>query len=359
MRGRHQFSINFVQYLDTQGNEDLPLPDWAKDTPLLLSIYENMVFARLLDQKAVALQRTGQMGTYPSVLGQEAISVCIGLAMSKDDVLAPYYRDAPAQIIRGMSPAEILMYWGGDERGGNLNMDSKDLPICVPIATQLTQAAGVATAMKIKQEKHVVVTSCGDGATSKGDFMETLNLAGVWDLPLVVVVNNNQWAISVPLEQQTRAKTLAQKSIAAGIEGIQVDGNDPIAVYDAISHAIEQAREKSQPTLIEAVSYRLCDHTTADDASRYRSQEQLKAHWQEEPIRRFQHFLHQRGDWDEEKEKALQTRCQQNIDKAVTDYLSIEAESCEATVDYLYAFLPYSMENQREEIKRKAAHEPS
>ena len=355
MRGRQQFSIHFLQYLDPEGNLDLPLPEWTTDRPLLLSIYENMVLARLLDQKAVALQRTGQMGTYPSILGQEAISVCTGLAMAKNDVLVPYYRDAPAQIIRGMSPAEIFMYWGGDERGGNLNTVSRDLPICVPIATQLTQAAGVATALKIKGEDSVVVTSCGDGATSKGDFMEALNLAGVWDLPIVFVINNNRWAISVPLAQQTRAATLAQKAIAAGIEGIQVDGNDPIAVYEAITQAIERARQDQTPTLIEALSYRLCDHTTADDASRYRDADELKAHWQEEPILRFQQFLHQQGLWDAEREMALQSRCQQTIDQAVEEYLAVKAEPATAIIDYLHAFLPYTLESQRSEIQQKEA----
>jgi len=354
MRGRQQFSIHFLQYLDPAGKLDLPLPEWITDTPLLLSIYENMVLARLLDQKAVALQRTGQMGTYPSILGQEAISVCTGLAMAQDDVLVPYYRDAPAQIIRGMSPAEVFMYWGGDERGGNLKGASRDLPICVPIATQLTQAAGVATALKIKGDNAVVVASCGDGATSKGDFMEALNLAGVWDLPIVFVINNNRWAISVPLAQQTRAATLAQKAIAAGIEGIQVDGNDPIAVYEAISQAIAGARE-NKPTVIEALSYRLCDHTTADDASRYRDAEELKAHWQEEPIVRFQQFLHQQGLWDAAREKALQQRCQQVIDAAVAQYLALEAEPNSAIIDYLHAFLPYTLESQRGEIQQKEA----
>ncbi|MBQ0719672.1 MAG: pyruvate dehydrogenase (acetyl-transferring) E1 component subunit alpha [Gammaproteobacteria bacterium] len=359
MRGRQQFSIQFLQYLDPEGNLDLPLPAWTDNTPLLHAIYENMVLARLLDQKAVALQRTGQMGTYPSILGQEAISVCTGLAMAEHDVLVPYYRDAPTQIIRGTSPAEIFMYWGGDERGGNLNRASRDLPICVPIGTQLTQAAGVATALKIKGEEAVVVTSCGDGATSKGDFMEALNVAGVWDLPIVFIINNNRWAISMPLAQQTRAATLAQKAIAAGIDGIQVDGNDPIAVYEAISKAIQRARESHQPTLIEALSYRLCDHTTADDASRYRDGEELKAHWKEEPIRRFQEFLHQQGLWDADREKTLQQQCQQVIDAALDEYLAMEDEPDSAIVDYLHAFLPYAMESQRSAIQQRASEENS
>ena len=354
MRGRHRFSIPFLRYLDYQGRPDTPLPAWTEQNEVLLSIYENMVLARTLDQKAIALQRTGQLGTYPSILGQEAIGVCIGLAMSANDVLVPYYRDAPAQMIRGMQLEEILLYWGGDERGGNFNSASQDLPPCVPIATQLSQAAGIATAMKIKKENRVTVATCGDGATSKGDFMEALNVAGVWNLPIVFVINNNQWAISAPLKEQTATATLAQKAIAAGIDGIEVDGNDPIAVYEAVSTAIEQARKEHRPTLVEALSYRLSDHTTADDASRYRDQEEVKNQWKQEPIARFRNFMHEQNIWDANQEQDLQQRCQARVESAVDKYLNMTPEPPEAMIDYLYEFLPAALESQREAIISKA-----
>ncbi len=354
MRGRHRFAIPFLQYLDTHGEVDVPLPAWTSDIERLQKLYEQMVLARTLDQKAVALQRTGQLGTYPSTLGQEAVGVAIGLAMQADDVLVPYYRDAIAQILRGMPPENILLFWGGEERGSDPGGASQDFPPCVPVATQLSHAAGVATAMKLRNESRVTLVTCGDGATSKGDFMESLNLAGVWQLPLVVVINNNQWAISVPLKQQTAAQSLAQKAIAAGIDGTQVDGNDVIAVYDAVKTALDKARKLRQPSLIEAVSYRLSDHTTADDASRYRDQKELNVHWAEEPIGRFQHFLHTRGYWDEAREKALQAHCRETVDAVVAAYLAAEAENPEAIIDYLYAFLPAALEEQREAIGRKA-----
>ena len=189
-----------------------------------------MVLTRVFDKKAIALQRTGKMGTYPSSLGQEAISVAIGSVMQKDDVLFPYYREYGAQFLRGVTMTEIFQYWGGDERGMDYKGPQKDFPICVPIATHAPHAVGVAYAMKLRKEPRVAVFVCGDGATSKGDFYEAMNAAGLWKLPVVFVVNNNQWAISVRREIQTGCQTIAQKAIAAGFDGEQVDGNDIVAV---------------------------------------------------------------------------------------------------------------------------------
>lgn len=355
MRGRHRFAIPFFRYLDEEGRPEDSLPLWTRDHDLLKAIYESMVLTRTFDQKAIALQRTGQLGTYPSTLGQEAIGTCIGLAMAAEDVLVPYYRDSAAQVLRGMGWEEILLYWGGDERGGNANIHSRDLPVCVPVATQLSQAAGVATAMTIKGHAGATVVTCGDGATSKGDFLEALNVAGVWHLPLVVVINNNQWAISVPLDQQTATASLAQKAIAAGIDGVQVDGNDAIAVYDALNNALVKARHNAQATLIEAVTYRLSDHTTADDASRYRSQDEVRKNWRHEPILRFRNFLHGLELWDVEQEQALLQNCQKTVDAAVDKYLAQKPEAPEAMIDYLYEFVPASLESQRAAIIAKAA----
>ena len=355
MRGRHRFAIPFFRYLDEEGRPEDNLPPWTRDHGLLKAIYENMVLIRTFDQKAIALQRTGQLGTYPSTLGQEAIGTCIGLAMAAEDVLVPYYRDSAAQTLRGVGLEEILQYWGGDERGGNANTDSRDLPVCVPVATQLSQAAGVAMAMKIKGQSGVTVATCGDGATSKGDFLEALNVAGVWRLPLVVVINNNQWAISVPLRQQTATPTLAQKALAAGIDGVQVDGNDAIAVYDALNSGLEKARHDARATLIEALTYRLSDHTTADDASRYRDQDEVRKNWKHEPILRFRNFLHGLELWDTQQEQALLQRCQKTVDAAVKRYLACGPEAPEALIDYLHEFVPAALEGQREAIITKAA----
>ena len=185
---------------------------------VLVRLYRQMVLTRLFDQKAVALQRTGRIGTYAPTLGQEAIGVAIGALMQAEDVLVPYYRDTAVQLMRGVKMEEILLYWGGDERGSAFADPAvaEDFPLCVPIATQALHACGVASAFKIRGEHRVAVTTCGDGATSKGDFLEALNVAGAWQLPVVFVVNNNQWAISVPRRIQCGAPTLAQKAIGAG-----------------------------------------------------------------------------------------------------------------------------------------------
>jgi 2-oxoisovalerate dehydrogenase E1 component alpha subunit len=333
----------------SEGNIDKKLPKFAHDKELMLQAYRWMSLTRAFDQKAVALQRTGIIGTYPSSLGQEAISVACGMALENDDVFVPYYRDHGGYLVRGHSIEHLLLYWGGDERGSAFKPNQGsgfDMPICVPIATQASHAVGIASALKIQQKKQAVLCTLGDGASSKGDFLEALNLAGSWHLPVVFVINNNQWAISVPRHIQSGAPTLAQKGSAAGIPSIQVDGNDFIALYEVLSEALERARQRKGPMLIEAISYRLSDHTTADDASRYRPQKEVDEAWNNEPIKRFQHYIHQQGFWDKEAEVCLQDGCQTQLVKAVEAYQGFEAEQPEAMFDHLYESWPESMDDQ-------------
>lgn len=339
-----------LQFIDEHGLVATPLPPWAKNSDNLIQLYKHMVRARVFDQKAIALQRTGQLGTYASILGQEAIGVGYGAAMKSEDVLVPYYRDHAAQFIRGVTFLELLLYWGGDERGNNFKHCPEDFPNAVPIATQATQACGIASAFKIKGEHRVAVTSCGDGATSKGDFLEALNLAGTWQLPVIFMVNNNQWAISTPRHLQCGSHSLAAKAEGAGFQGIQVDGNDVIAVHHAVREAVAHAREGKGPLIIECITYRLGDHTTADDASRYRDNEIVKEAWEKEPVKRLQSFLHESGYWDEQKEKHLLQECKDSVEQAVADYLKTEPEPATAMLDYLYETLPSSYAKQREKI---------
>ncbi|RMF15424.1 MAG: pyruvate dehydrogenase (acetyl-transferring) E1 component subunit alpha [Gammaproteobacteria bacterium] len=348
------FFVSYYRFLNEKGEVEQELPAWAADRDRVLSAYRTMVRVRQFDQKAIALQRTGKLGTYASVLGQEAIGTAIGQWMRADDVLAPYYRDLAAQIQRGMSFTESLLYWGGDERGSAFGNCAEDLPNCVPIATQMTHGAGIATAFKIRGEKRAAVATCGEGATSKGDFMETLNLAGAWQLPLVMVVNNNQWAISTPRKVQCGAQTFAQKAIGAGIHGVQVDGNDYFAIGEAVRLALEKAHQGKGPTLIEAVSYRLCDHTTADDASRYRPAEELKAAWQREPILRLRNWLLARGWWDEQQEKALIAEANTEIEEAVNAYLNTPPQRPESMFEHLYAEMPDMLRDQHAEVQCRA-----
>ena len=348
-----QFDIYYYQYLDEEGALQKELPNHLENDELQVKFYRSMVLTRLLDQKCIALQRTGKLGTYPSTLGQEAVGAGIGYAMEQTDVLAPYYRDMAAQLVRGLAIRDILLCWGGDERGNTSGDTIDDLPCNIPIATQVTHGAGIATAMKLRHEKRAVVATLGDGATSRGDFAESINLAGAWQLPLVVVINNNQWAISVPRSVQTAAQTPAQKGISGEVNCEQVDGCDVLAVYDAVSRALKRAHEGKGPTLIEAITYRLCDHTTADDATRYSEPDGLKKGWEKEPIKRYRSFLHSKNLWDESKEKALYEACEKQIDEGVELYLNTEPQPPESMFDYLHEELPYVLREQRQHLINK------
>lgn len=349
--------LPYTRYLAPDGRPVAELPGWADDFNLLTRLYRQMVLTRLFDQKAVALQRTGRIGTYAPTLGQEAIGVALGSLMQGEDVLVPYYRDTAVQLLRGVRMEEILLYWGGDERGSDFvePLAAQDFPICVPIATQALHACGVATAFKVRGEHRVAVTTCGDGATSKGDFLEALNVAGAWQLPVVFVVNNNQWAISVPRRIQCGAPTLAQKALGAGLHGEQVDGNDILAVHDRLRHALERARHGKGPVLLECLSYRLGDHTTADDATRYRCAEEVRQAWQEEPVKRLQAFLVAQGVWDEGREQALLADCQAEVQRAVENFEAAGMQPLGSVFEYVYARWPAALAEQREMLEERLA----
>ncbi|WP_024881378.1 pyruvate dehydrogenase (acetyl-transferring) E1 component subunit alpha [Methylosinus sp. LW3] len=348
------FQIDFLRFLSASGELDRATPREAIDPELLLGLYRAMTRTRAYDGKAIALQRTGKLGTFASALGQEAIGVGIGAAMRSEDVLAPSYRDHGAQLLRGMTMVENLVYWGGDERGSDYAVPRSDFPICVPVGTQVAHAAGAAYAFKLRNEKRVAVTILGDGGASTGDFYSALNMAAVWRVPLVVVINNNQWAISTPREMESATATLAQKAVAAGVEGRQVDGNDVIAMRHVAHAAIEKARDGGGPTLIEALSYRLGDHTTADDASRYRDVEVVRREAEKEPIGRLRKYLIAHGLWSDEQEKAFAKDCADEVERAVAAYLATPPQAFSAMFDHLFAQLPESMRDQYEEARRFA-----
>lgn len=353
----NKIDLAYTRYLSPDGRLTGQLPPWADDFNLLTRLYRQMVLTRLFDQKAVALQRTGRIGTYAPTLGQEAIGVAIGSLMHPEDVLIPYYRDTAVQLMRGVRMEEILLYWGGDERGSDYAEPAvaQDFALCVPIATQALHACGVASAFKIRGEHRVAVTTCGDGATSKGDFLEALNVAGAWQLPVVFVINNNQWAISVPRRIQCGAPTLAQKAIGAGFHGEQVDGNDMLAVYDRMQIALERARNGKGPVLLECLSYRLGDHTTADDATRYRAAEEVKQAWLEEPIKRLQSFMASQGVWDETREQALIAECQGLVQQSVDNFERAGNQPPESVLDHVYAKWPAALADQREWFLERVA----
>ncbi|MDH3662412.1 MAG: pyruvate dehydrogenase (acetyl-transferring) E1 component subunit alpha [Alphaproteobacteria bacterium] len=348
MTTKASFTIRHHRCLDPAGNIEGCLPAFAEDGTALTPLYRSMVRLRRFDAKAVALQRTGRLGTYAVTLGQEAIPIGVASAMRADDVLLPSYRDGGALLWRGVTMEELLLYWGGDERGSNFSASREDFPFSVPIASHCLHAVGVAYAMKQRREQRAAVCMIGDGATSNGAFYEAINAAGAWRAPAVFVISNNQWAISMPRSAQTAAETLAQKAIAAGMPGEQVDGNDVIAVREVMAAALERARRGDGPSVIEALTYRLGDHTTADDASRYRDPEVLKAAWAEEPIARLRAYLVDQGHWNEADEKRLIGEIDEEIEAAVACYLATPPQPVSTMFDYLHAELPKSLEEQRQ-----------
>ena len=350
-----RFEISYRTCIDQQGNLVGPLPAFAQDGEQLRQIYRVMVRARAFDAKAMNLQRTGKLGTYPSCLGQEATHVGVAAAMRADDVLFTVYREVGSKLWRGVEMCNVLLYWGGDERGTLYPNAPEDFPFCVPIASQMPQAAGAAFAMQIRGESRCALAFVGDGGTSQGAFYEALNFAGAKSLPLVCVIVNNGWAISVPVKQQTAAQTLAQKAIAAGIPAVQVDGNDVLIVREVVAEALERARAGGGPSVIEALTYRLGDHTTSDDATRYRSSAEVEAAWSREPVARLRSFLTARGLWDEAQEQTLKRENSEQIEAAVREYLATPKQSTDTMFDFLYAQLPPNLRAQREDARRYAS----
>jgi len=342
-----QFAIGYEQMLDAAGKTCGDLPSFAREAGAMQRMYGMMVLCRLFDTKAINLQRTGRLGTYAPCTGQEATHVGVGAAMRTEDVLCPVYREYGTQIWRGVTLTEILTYWAGDERGTNFAGPREDFPWCVPIGSQTPHAAGIAMAFKIRSQPRCALAYIGDGGTSQGAFHEAVNLAGAQQLPLVFVIVNNGWAISVPAAEQTAAQTFAQKGLGNGVPGVQVDGNDVIAVRKVTSDALERARGGGGPTIIEAVTYRLSDHTTADDATRYRPAGELELAWQREPLARTRSYLEAQGWWDEAREAALRAECSAQIDAAVQAYQNRPAASSDDMFDHLFAHPPAALQDQK------------
>ncbi len=354
MRIVASFEVALRRCLGSDGVPVEVLPAFAGDRAAVVALYRAMVLARTFDAKAIALQRTGRLGTFPSSLGQEAVSVGLAAAMTPADVLVPSFREHGAQLWRGVTLEELFLFWGGDERGSAFSGPVEDFPVSVPVGSHVPHAAGAALAFKLRGEARVAVAAFGDGATSKGDFYEALNIAGVWQLPVVFVVANNQWAISVPRSAQTAAATLAQKAVAAGFEGVEVDGNDVLAVQQVVGEAVEKARAGGGPTLVETLTYRLGDHTTVDDASRYRDDEEVGRHWKEEPIARLRAYLTKAHGWSKEEEEALIEACAAEVERAAGAYLATPPQPAASIFEHLFAELPPSLAAQRDAVVEAA-----
>lgn len=318
----------------------------------LLKIYKTMLLTKLADIKALQYQRQGRMLTYAPNRGQEAAQVGSIAATEKNDWLVPAFRELGAWLYKGVPLEQVFLYWYGNEMGSRFPDDVKMLPVSVPIASQLNHATGIAMASKIKGEKDVAIAYVGDGGTSQGEFHEAVNFAAVFNAPVIFLIQNNQWAISVPRSTQTKSKTLAQKAIAYGIPGIQVDGNDVLAMYAATKEAVERARNGEGPTLIEAVTYRLGPHTTSDDPTIYRDDAEVKEWEEKDPIERFKKYLIDKGLWSEEEDKRLYEEYENYVGESFKKVEESGLVPLEDIFKYTYSEMTPNLVEQYEEYKK-------
>ena len=349
-----RFQVEHLSILDSDGNLDSSL-DPEIPSAELKRLYRAMLLGRRLDERMIRLQRQGRIGTFAPIKGQEASQVGAAATLRRTDWMVPSFRETAAMLLRGWPIEKLLLLFAGYLEGGQPDESQNDLPITIPVATQLPHAVGLAYAAQYRGDDAVVMAFCGDGATSEGDFHEAVNFAGVWHVPAVFVVQNNQWAISVPLKKQTHSRTIAQKALAYGLPGIQVDGNDVLAVYAAAREAVDRARAGDGPTLIECVTYRLGVHTTADDPTKYRPDEEVAIWEQKDPLTRFRAYLEKRNLLEEGLEQAVD----EEIAEAVRRFEAAPPADPLTMFDHVYAELPPDLKAQREEMAARGQVAPA
>ncbi len=303
-----------IQYLSEAGE---PLKDIPFSPDELRRGYQALKRARFFDERAVTLHRQGRLGVYPPYLGQEAAQVGAALALREDDWLVPSYRESGAALIHGLPMAQIILYWRAHPAGWRFPDGLNILPFYIPIATQLPQAVGVAHAAKLQETGQVALTFVGDGGVSEGDFHEALNFAAVFDAPVVFMVQNNGWAISVPTDKQMKNPRISERAVGYGMPGVTVDGNDLVAVWQVSREAVARARAGEGPTLIEAVTYRIAPHTTSDDPKRYRSEDEAGEWGRKDPLTRMRSYLESVGLWDDEREAGLEQALKAELAEAL------------------------------------------
>src|SRR5467141_199342 len=345
-----RFSVEYLSILDSEGNLDSAL-DPGLPPAELKRLYRAMLLARRLDERMVRLQRQGRIGTFAPIKGQEASQLASVAVLKPTDWTVPSFRETAAMIWRGWPIEKILALFAGRLEGSQPAPEQHDLPIAIPVSTQLPHAVGIAYGIQYRGENAVVMAYFGDGATSEGDFHEAANFAGVWHVPVVFVCQNNQWAISVPLKKQTHSRTIAQKALAYGFPGIQVDGNDLLAVYAATREAVARARAGEGPTLIECVTYRLGVHTTADDPTKYRTDEEVKAWEQKDPLTRFRAYLEKKNLL----EPGLEEEVDEEIARGVERFEAMPPADPLGMFEHAYGELPAHLVAERAELTARLA----
>lgn len=342
--------LEIVQYLDENGDSnEKALNELLQQD--FLRMYRQMVLTRLWNDKALNLQRQGRLGTLPSVKGQEAANIGMALAMEESDWFVPSFREAGTLITLGIPMKNLFLFWGGDERGGKIPDHLKIIPQSIIVGGHFAHAVGIGMAAKYKKENSAVLCCSGDGSTSQGDFHESMNMASLFNVPVVFAIQNNQYAISVPFHRQSASKTIAERAAAYAMDGLRVDGNDVFAVYLTLKKYLARAREEFKPSLIELVTYRMGDHTTADDASRYRKPEEVEYWAKRDPLDRMRLFMQKASLWDEAKEHELIHELTQSVEQAVRDYEAMEEAIPLNMFQHIYREIPWTLQEQMEEVR--------
>jgi pyruvate dehydrogenase E1 component alpha subunit len=322
------------------------------DDAALLALHRSMVLLRTYDERSLTYHRQGRIGTYAIFWGTEAIQAGSVHALEESDWVFPSYRESAVGLLRGMEPATILAWWRGHPAGWWDPRERRVASICVPIATHVPHAAGLAWGLRLRGERSCAVCYFGDGATSEGAFHEGANFAAVMSAPLVLVCNNNQWAISTPVEAQTRAAALADKAAGYGMPGVRVDGGDVLAVYAATRRAVERARAGEGPTLIEAVTYRMAPHATADDPSLYIDESRVEEERRNECLTRYEGYLRRRGVLTDELAEAARADALSAMREGIAAAEALPAPDPALVFDTAYADPPPELAAERAELLR-------
>lgn len=346
----NRFNVSYMQILDENGKVDKKLePDIPEND--LIFLYRSMTAAREFDNRMLKLQRQGRIGTFGPSVGQEAAHCTPALLMDDEDWFVGAFRESGARFIRGETMEQTLHFYNGYEEGNTKPANSNTLPISIVVGSQMLHAAGIGYTLNYKGIKNrAVVTFFGDGATSEGDFHEAMNFASVWNAPVVFICQNNHWAISLPRHKQTKSGTIAQKAIAYDVPSIQVDGNDILAMYVATQEALARAKKGDGPTMIEAVTYRLIMHTTADDPTKYRTEEEVAPWHKKDPLKRTKLYLINKGIWSEKKDKAMMDSIKNEIDETVKSFESTPPYRTDKVFDHVFGDPHYTFKEQHQDF---------